>query len=180
MKIIAKNSNSNKQIEVAVKDLYAICTGSHKVKDIIIVTNRMGSWVSSAVYVALKAKENRNVVGLPPVLLWVQYNSKLCAINDIEDLNVFDDIAAHEFIKHEELVKDWELRNFVKSHNITAADLEFIDTVEFAELCQAWDIELRAELHPMLRLNVTHITYARLRAKLDSYIYVAYKERVRY
>lgn len=108
---------------------------------------------------ALYINEIREQLKLSSIELIVFFRSARNAIRikDFEDVAILENLMLQERLASEALALRSETQQFIKANDITAEDLEFLETTEFAQLLKAYDITVGQTAIEIEKSNVTFI-----------------------
>lgn len=100
------------------------------------LTNVVIKEILSGVYM----NATRELDGLHAIELEVVYRRKGYSIKTFDDVEVLKGLLNAQIVQayHAELRK--ETKDFISQHGFTAEDIAYVDSVEFMELCRAYDI----------------------------------------
>ena len=99
----------------------------------------------------------REKLGLHAIDLIVSYRDSQIRIENWDDVALLQNIMLENRLQQEQAVIRTETKMFIKDQGLTAADIAFTDTAEFARLCKAYDISIGRTPVEILKANVTFI-----------------------
>lgn len=99
----------------------------------------------------------REKLGLHAIDLIVSYRDSQIRIENWDDVALLQNIMLENRLQQEQAVIRTETKMFIKDQGLTAADIAFTDTAEFARLCKAYDISIGQTSVEILKPNVTFI-----------------------
>ena len=99
----------------------------------------------------------REKLGLHAINLIVSYRDSQIRIENWDDVALLQNIMLENRLQQEQASIRMETKMFIKDQGLTAADIAFTDTAEFARLCKAYDISIGQTSVEILKPNVTFI-----------------------
>ena len=99
----------------------------------------------------------REKLGLHAIDLIVSYRDSQIRIENWDDVALLQNIMLENRLQQEQAAIRIETKMFIKDQGLTAADIAFTDTAEFARLCKAYDISIGQTPVEILKPNVTFI-----------------------
>ena len=99
----------------------------------------------------------REKLGLHAIDLIVSYRDSQIRIENWDDVALLQNIMLENRLQQEQAAIRTETKMFIKDQGLTAADIAFTDTAEFARLCKAYDISIGQTSVEILKPNVTFI-----------------------
>ena len=99
----------------------------------------------------------REKLGLHAIDLIVSYRDSQIRIENWDDVALLQNIMLENRLQQEQAAIRTETKMFIKDQGLTAADIAFTDTAEFARLCKAYDISIGQTQVEILKANVTFI-----------------------
>lgn len=99
----------------------------------------------------------REKLGLHAIDLIVSYRNSQIRITDWDDVTKLQNIMLENRLQQEQASIRMETKMFIKEQGITAEDIAFTDTAEFAKLCKAYDISVSQTPIEIMKANVTFI-----------------------
>ena len=99
----------------------------------------------------------REKLGLHAIDLIVSYRDSQIRIENWDDVALLQNIMLENRLQQEQASIRMETKMFIKDPALTAADIAFTDTSEFARLCKADDISISETPVEILKANVTFI-----------------------
>ena len=99
----------------------------------------------------------REKLGLHAINLIVSYRDSQIRIENWDDVALLQNIMLENRLQQEQAAIRTETKMFIKDQGLTAADIAFTDTAEFARLCKAYDISIGQTSVEILKANVTFI-----------------------
>lgn len=99
----------------------------------------------------------REQLGLHAIDLIVSYRDSQIRIENWDDVALLQNIMLENRLQQEQAAIRTETKMFIKDQGLTAADIAFTDTAEFARLCKAYDISIGQTPVEILKANVTFI-----------------------
>lgn len=99
----------------------------------------------------------REKLGLHAIDLIVSYRDSQIKIENWDDVALLQNIMLENRLQQEQAAIRIETKMFIKDQGLTAADVAFTDTAEFARLCKAYDISIGETPVEILKANVTFI-----------------------
>lgn len=99
----------------------------------------------------------REQLGLHAIDLIVSYRDSQIRIENWDDVALLQNIMLENRLQQEQAAIRTETKMFIKDQGLTAADVTFTDTTEFARLCKAYDISIGETPVEILKANVTFI-----------------------
>ena len=99
----------------------------------------------------------REKLGLHAIDLIVSYRDSQIRIENWDDVALLQNIMLENRLQQEQAAIRTETKMFIKDQGLTAADIAFTDTAEFARLCKAYDISIGQTPVEILKANVTFI-----------------------
>lgn len=99
----------------------------------------------------------REQLGLHAIDLIVSYRDAIIKIENWDDVTKLNNIMLENRLQQEQATIRTETKMFIKEQGLTAEDIAFTDTVEFARLCKAYDVSIGQTPVEMLKANVTFI-----------------------
>ena len=99
----------------------------------------------------------REQLGLHAIDLIVSYRDAIIKIENWDDVTKLNNIMLENRLQQEQATIRTETKMFIKEQGLTAEDIAFTDTAEFARLCKAYDVSIGQTPVEMLKANVTFI-----------------------
>lgn len=99
----------------------------------------------------------REKLGLHAIDLIVSYRDSQIRIENWDDVALLQNIMLENRLQQEQAAIRIETKMFIKDQGLTAADIAFTDSTEFARLCKAYDISIGQTSVEILKPNVTFI-----------------------
>lgn len=99
----------------------------------------------------------REQLGLHAIDLIVSYRDAIIKIENWDDVTKLNNIMLENRLQQEQATIRTETKMFIKEQGLTAEDIAFTDTAEFARLCKTYDVSIGQTPVEMLKANVTFI-----------------------
>ncbi len=99
----------------------------------------------------------REKLGLHAIDLIVSYRNSQIRIENWDDITKLQNILLENRLQQEQAAIRTETKMFIKEQGLTAEDIAYTDTAEFAKLCKAYDISISETPVEILKANVTFI-----------------------
>ena len=130
---------------------------SHNVQEFNWCCAYIGYTLIKEVQRGLYINSLRNKLGLHAIDLIVSYRNSQIRIVDWDDVTKLQNIMLENRLQQEQADIRTETKMFIKDQGLTAADIVYTDTAEFARLCKAYDISIGQTSVEILKANVTFI-----------------------
>lgn len=130
---------------------------SHNVQEFNWCCAYVGYTLIKEVQRGLYINSIRGQLGLHAIDLIVSYRDSQIRIENWDDVALLQNIMLENRLQQEQAAIRMETKMFIKEQSITAADIAFTDTAEFAKLCKAYDISISETPVEILKANVTFI-----------------------
>lgn len=130
---------------------------SHNVQEFNWCCAYIGYTLIKEVQRGLYINSIREQLGLHAIDLIVSYRNAIIKIENWDDVTKLNNIMLENRLQQEQATIRTETKMFIKEQGLTAEDIAFTDTAEFARLCKAYDVSIGQTPVEMLKANVTFI-----------------------
>lgn len=130
---------------------------SHNVQEFNWCCAYIGYTLIKEVQRGLYINSIREQLGLHAIDLIVSYRDAIIKIENWDDVTKLNNIMLENRLQQEQATIRTETKMFIKEQGLTAEDIAFTDTAEFAKLCKAYDVSIGQTPVEMLKANVTFI-----------------------
>lgn len=130
---------------------------SHNVQEFNWCCAYIGYTLIKEVQRGLYINSIREQLGLHAIDLIVSYRDAIIKIENWDDVTKLNNIMLENRLQQEQATIRTETKMFIKEQGLTAEDIAFTDTAEFARLCKAYDVSIGQTPVEMLKANVTFI-----------------------
>ena len=155
--VTGMNRNGNMKTIAIEKGGFERYVQSHNVQEFNWCCAYVGYTLIKEVQRGLYINSIREQLGLHAIDLIVSYRDSQIRIENWDDVALLQNIMLENRLQQEQAAIRTETKMFIKDQGLTAADIAFTDTAEFARLCKAYDISIGQTPVEILKANVTFI-----------------------
>lgn len=155
--VTGMNRNGNMKTIAVEKGGFERYVQSHNVQEFNWCCAYVGYTLIKEVQRGLYINSLREKLGLHAIDLIVSYRDSQIRIENWDDVALLQNIMLENRLQQEQAAIRTETKMFIKDQRLTAADIAFTDTAEFARLCKAYDISISETPVEILKANVTFI-----------------------
>ena len=155
--VTGMNRNGNMKTIAVEKGGFERYVQSHNVIEFNWCCAYVGYTLIKEVQRGLYINSIREQLGLHAIDLIVSYRNSQIRIENWDDVALLQNIMLENRLQQEQAAIRTETKMFIKDQGLTAADIAFTDTAEFARLCKAYDISIGQTPVEILKANVTFI-----------------------